>query len=497
MSNNRYIEFDSTYRNRNEWPLASEFEIPISQSGRKGQYDALDPVCLSTPLFAWSSNAFYRSSPSLDNIAGLVANPATFPVAYTDDPSILILETNFFQQLKNYYVNAVLELSQGGVKKYRRIIEYTFLGITTVGAPPVELAQVTLSSPLPDGYIVPGTTTFIIYDPTDISDTSNPQFFIPAGRIQKNAYNSYLLYNETQNQYRKVSGYNFDTHLLTVDTTGSVSATSTSGPITGWGLTDNYSLRKEAPNYPTLNGTNPVVVSATTSVITISGTNPSSDDYYKNCALRILPASGTYEYDLTSPNGDSRIITSSTYSAGNLTLTVSPAFGSAPVVGTDVEILFFSYDNLNPFTYTGSLVSQQQMVCYEIELLNVILPNETLAVGEGGRIAFYPYVYVEISNVSAAEARLKNIIYSNNPNAVKVTFRVPIDDVINPIISNYVRVDGDGMVQTIKFKPNDNLFFRVTLANGESYETILPEYYSPSPPNPSAQISAAFSIRRL
>jgi len=41
MSNNRYLEFDSTYRNRNEWPLASEFQIPISQSGRKNNTDAI------------------------------------------------------------------------------------------------------------------------------------------------------------------------------------------------------------------------------------------------------------------------------------------------------------------------------------------------------------------------------------------------------------------------------------------------------------------------
>lgn len=496
MSNTRYIEVDSTYRNRNEWPLASEFQIPISQSGRKGQYDTLDPVCISSPLFAWSSNSFDKGFTNYF-ISGLVADPTAYSISYTSDPSIFILEGSLFQQLKNYYNNCVIEFQNPpGASIKRRILEYTYLGIYEAGPPAVELVQVTLSSSLPDNFIVPGTTIFTINDPTDLLDTNNPYFFIPAGRIQNNAYTGYLLYNETQRQYRKVTGYNFDTHLLKVDTSGST--TVNSGPVSGWTATDNYSLRKEAPYYPVLNGTYPQVqAGSTASTIIINGTSSTSDDYYKNFALRLLPLS--YSYNLSSPYGESRIITSSTYNSGTneLTLTVSPAFGAAPGAGTEVEILLFSYDNYNPFTYTGSLVSQQQMVCYEVELLNVILPNETLAVGEGGRIAFYPYVYVELSNVSAAEARLKNIIYSNNPNAVRVTFRVPIDDVINPIISNYVRVDGDGMVQTIKFKPNDNLYFRVTLANGESYETILPEYYSPSLPNPSAQISAAFSIRRL
>ena len=130
-------------------------------------------------------------------------------------------------------------------------------------------------------------------------------------------------------------------------------------------------------------------------------------------------------------------------------------------------------------------------------MLNVVLPNETLTVGAGGRIAFYQYVYVELSNVSAPGAGLKNIIYSNNPNATTATFRAPIDDIPNPLISSFIKLDGNGMVQTIKFKPNDNLYFSVRLSNGQIYNTIIDETLSPSSPNPRAQISAMFSIRRL
>jgi hypothetical protein len=52
------------------------------------------------------------------------------------------------------------------------------------------------------------------------------------------------------------------------------------------------------------------------------------------------------------------------------------------------------------------------------------------------------------------------------------------------------------MIQTIKFKPNDNLYFRVTLSTGETYNTILEEYFSPMAPNPRAQITALFGFRR-
>lgn len=162
-----------------------------------------------------------------------------------------------------------------------------------------------------------------------------------------------------------------------------------------------------------------------------------------------------------------------------------------------VNLLPFSYDNLNPFVYSGSIVSQQEMVCYEIELLNLILPNATLDVGVGGQISYYPYVYVELQNVSGSGSHLKNIIYSNNPNATSMLFRVSVDDVPNPSNSSFIKIDGDGARQTIKFKPNDNLRFSVRLQNGEIFKTTLPEFFSPSQPNPRSQISAYFSIRRI
>ena len=56
MSNTRYIEVNSTYRDRNLWPLAAEFEIPISQTGTKSISNAIDPVSLSMPIFSWTGN---------------------------------------------------------------------------------------------------------------------------------------------------------------------------------------------------------------------------------------------------------------------------------------------------------------------------------------------------------------------------------------------------------------------------------------------------------
>ena len=204
-----------------------------------------------------------------------------------------------------------------------------------------------------------------------------------------------------------------------------------------------------------------------------------------NSALSSAPSLGTV-FSITSGKLASQFPYILTSNTGLVTL-MNPTF----------VILPFSYDNLNPFVYTGSLVSQQELVCYEVQLLNLVLPNVILGTASGSLVSFYPYVYVALQNVTSAGAGLSNIIYSNNPNSTKVLFRAPIKDVPNPVNSTFIKIDGSGMVQTIKFRPNDTLFFGVYLPNGEIFTTILDETMSPLPPNPVIQISACFSIKRL
>jgi hypothetical protein len=165
--------------------------------------------------------------------------------------------------------------------------------------------------------------------------------------------------------------------------------------------------------------------------------------------------------------------------------------------GNWLQLLTFNRDNEYPLNYTGSTVSQNQMVCYEIELISLILPNLPLDNTIGGLIAFYPYLYVELSNATAPSGGTPGIIYSNNPNARRALFRVAIDDTPTPVISKFIKVDGDGAVQTVKFKPNDNLRLHVYLQNGTLFETQTKDTTPPSFPDPFVQISAEFSIRRL
>jgi hypothetical protein len=534
MSNARYIEINSTYRDRTIWPLAAEFEIPISQTGTKSIKTAVDPVSLAMPIFSWSSNNLTINGTS--NISGYIGSVATVPsacgnICYSSDISSLIIACpNPLQQLRNYYSSLVINDTTAGSGVARRITTSYYLGYSSGNY----RMQINLGSPYSDNTNLGDVIQ--INDPTDFSDTSNPLIFVPNGALQENAYHKYILYNETCNQYRPILQYDNITDIIQLNTTTSSTSTYSSGPITvgagNWQTTDNFSLRQQPPMIPLPGGVNPTIlntvtynvpgtfpivtktISTSSNLIIITGATLSTiENFYKNEFLRVLPYGDVntnptdprYEYDPTPTNNQARRITGyNYYEDSTIPGTYYGVFNVYPEfnlynngIGASIEILQYSFDNFNPFIYTGSLVSQQEMVCYEMQMISLTMPNAILAVGQGGRIAFYPYVYVQISNVSAAGAGLKNIIYSNNPNSTNVIFRAPIYDVQNPLNTPFVRVDGEGMTQTIKFKPNDNLYFRVSLSTGETYKTILEEYFSPASPNPYAQITALFSFKRI
>ena len=494
MSNTRYLEIDSTYRNRNDWPLPCQFEIPISQTGRKNINNALDPVSISVPLQVWTSNNFNLiHSNTVTGKIILASTPTLNSIGFSGDNFTCIIEGNIntFQQNSNYYRNCIIVDTTNQFQS--RITEYIYLYTNATS----DVALITLSSPFPDTVI--SGDFFKIVDPTDISDPNNPYIFVPVGSYQQDGYTSFILFDETVNEYRKIINYNQITNMLFLDTTGSTIDTVNSGPVTNWSVSDNFSIRKQAP-YINNSSSIKIQIGSTNCSLILNGLLISESNFYKGYSVRILPIqSGLYNFVLTPPiNESSNIVNSSYDTITNLTtLIVEPPFTAVPVTDSLIEIMTFSYDNLYPFVYTGSLVSQQEMVCYEIQLLNLVLPNSILMTGDGGRIAFYPYVYVQLSNVSTPGAGLKNIIYSNNPNSTNATFRAPIYDIQNPLISSFIKIDGDNMNQTIKFKPNDNLFFTVYMSNGEIYQTGFLDTKSPAIPNPKCQISALFSIKRL
>lgn len=193
----------------------------------------------------------------------------------------------------------------------------------------------------------------------------------------------------------------------------------------------------------------------------------------------------------SGPATDSCILLTTNYS--------SPVPGGAAgtVDSVSWEIQRFVTDTSVDLNYTGSIVSQQNSSCYQVRLQNVVLPNTVLNSDYGGLAAFHPYIYVQLTNGTDSSGRQVGVLYSNNPNAVTATFKASLDDIPTPIISRFIKVDGDNSTQTIKFKPNDSLVFRVFFGNGETFTTLTADNAPPEYPNPLLQISALFQIERL
>ena len=855
-----YLDIDSSYRNRNLWPIPGQFEIPISQTGDKGKGYALDPVCLSEPVAVWSCNGLTTSQPTTFQLYGVISPPQIYGnVGYSQTGTTLTIVftdeyNNSVQTKEDYYVGMVIWILTQ--TEFSRITSYTYIG--NDGSIPSNYSQALIT--VSDAITFAFGNTFVITDPSDLSNSNYPLLFVPNGKTEDNGYLNYILYCETNNDYRAVTLYdsiykyisckpwtnisnptfqqygNFcirkeppvfpeqlePSQFVSTDSTNSSVKVTISGSCSLSQITDFYkydflrirpyrtpinpvtvviggqnlsgdtgdimaygvnginwtensnplnqeinSIINNGPNSSSLlwvatGASNPFTktyvysTDGETWTLPVSsnpfGNNTGLGSFYfnnlwfigaailtlpnatKTFAITSDPISGPWTNDCnplgtpfaSSGNGSGGVVyginvtvdntnsnlyriivvgynatnssikrisygifnpslltltwgqpTTDPFSGGvgigvssnsyisiavgynstrtvciavsydsgtswtnsidnpfsggecrgvswngsywvavgynsNLTVTaarsedglnwvssVTNPFGgigtginvawvgsywvavggpttnniqTTPVVatspdgstwtvnstysnlfigrtisvynsntfenigiynqnltsqsrqiisytndaataifnvyppfsGTDlfttvnsytIEVEAFSYDNFNPFTYTGTLVQQQS--CYEFELINLILPNFTLSSGEGSKIAFYPYVYVILSNVSSAGSHLKNILSSNNPNAVKVIFKVPIYDVQDPITTPFVRLVSGNMIQTIKFKPNDNLFFSVLLPNGDIFNTLLPEAYSPEIPTAKSQVSATFRFRRI
>jgi hypothetical protein len=73
-------------------------------------------------------------------------------------------------------------------------------------------------------------------------------------------------------------------------------------------------------------------------------------------------------------------------------------------------------------------------------------------------------------------------------------FRAPIDDVQLQSASLFLKIDGDGTVQTVYFDPSRAIGFSVKLSDGTIFQTDDVDTSGPVHPNHLLQISATFSL---
>lgn len=506
--NRRYLEIYSANRNREQFPNMAQFDILFGASRNVDNPTmSYDPV-LRGPIYnTWQGG---------QGVSGVTGISVGVLKAGSTDALPLLRQTNgnpiqgllfgptgptMLSSVNNYLQGYGFEdlTNPGPTGQGRLITNYT-----------PQAASITLNTALSASS--PGHS-YIIYDP------SNPSLMhIPTvdglGNVilsYQEAYNGYYIVDENLSNgstivSRKIIAYDYITQIATLES-----------PFpTTWEARHFFTLRKTLPSEKMriigITGGQVELPSDVASPIT----NYYRGNYMYNTTMgSYTGATGTYINTFT-PNGNNQAFYISYYggesgiSATNLHGTIYPycaslisSAGSTIIPGTYVgptgnnviNIVNFDHDNCSPLIYNGGLVTQNESVCYEIALINLSLPNVVLKTGS--RIAFYPFVYVQLTNISAPATSSGIQFYTNNPDAYNALFQAPVTDISNPVNSSFLKIDGGAMTQTIKFKPNDSLRFSVFLPNGELFEPVMPDNPSPFEPNVLLQIDAMFSIRRL
>lgn len=512
----KFLELDSTYRNRNADPNPADFTVNISQYGIKGQQNAVDPVSNAYPQIVFSPQQYTNTN--LNNFFGnftLLLPPSTPNTLYLQYTPLSegrpVLPTT-----KDFFVGLDIVHNEGTPKQYRRISEWECIqNITST-----QIFKATVDSPFTS--FTPGisaTLAIPIYQ-------TYPLYFLPASLCIPDYYNKFYLQNQTRTfysgnavppttlktvpapEYASIIDFDRDSHYASA---GPLIA----GNLNNWLATDTYVIRKEIP-----------IVSSILQYDSVSNTSVKvGNNFFKTTAPNTLTNSFINFYSLSGTSntnvnakiigsagtttwGQQIIVTDATEPTVEVvkndgtievvyldTLILSSALPSIAKTNDLFEILQFSNDNCSPFVYTGTMSSNSQPVSYDMTLNSLTLPNRLLQ--NGGRIAYYPYVYVIIENISTTGGNPKNMIYSNNPNTYKAVFRAPITDMNHPAVTPFVKLNGNGMKQTMVFKQNDDMSITILLPNGEVFKTEENDTTNGNSPNPVLQISAVFSMERI
>lgn len=465
-----FLEVDSTYRDRNQYPNPGKFSV-ISQSSvlRTDKTVGGDVVCNSAPIAYWTSHLVDPATAGPTLTCTIDETDATNFVAGVTAPNSLIIVSAEMQETNGYYNGLVLNNTTIGI--LRRIKSYTYLG-NNGGSD--DRALVILEEPYPDTFNTGDTV--VIKDPSDFSVTDHAIIFVPNGREGDNAYAGYSIYNESNDSIYEITKYNGITKTIILEGT----------TISGWTEQDNFSIRRTRPENKNSAGSLLKVAanSTTTDVNIINGSTVQND--YEGDYMRIIPVTGeVYPVRETAPIGQMRKIKRYTYFDGIARSVVDP-FGDTPPENANIEILRFSRNN--PSGLNGNIPHST----WEVRLVNVALPNKELASGTGRRINYYPFVYIELSSGSSNSRS----IVSNNPYSTTATFRCVIRDTTEPSKSAFINIDGDGTTQYLDIDPRQGINFAIRLPNGDYWELSSSDTTSPQEPNFLLQISALFQFSK-
>jgi len=466
----KYLEVDSTHRNRKEFPNPAQFNLLSNQKASTNAITAVDPVCLSNPIITYTTV-------NIDN--NLISNSIPDAKSNSTTDAVFWFKKNVRphnprhpSRISNYYRGCEILLRIAGVDVGRIVVNsWDYLSTRDLGdGNPLDLFRVSYSPPI-DSLQFPLIDYVKLSAPTQLGIGLA---FIPLGSLTSQAYKDWFLWNEVKKAGRKIIAYDGANAIASVDSNTFIDP---------WSDNFNIGLRKELP----LVCCRQILVGSTPRVIKTNIRSTESGIYIGDF-LRISDRRVWEDNDIDIQNETRQIID---YNKDG-TITIDSPFSVLPLPGTDMEILQFSYDNYEPFVYTGTNI--QTEACYEVQLIHLILPN--LGVEGGGVIQSYPYFYVEFQNYSTTGGGTWNVMYSNNSVSSNKLFRVPVTDISSPSLNSFVTLDKCYMSQIMKLKPDSSFKFGVYLPDGTPFQTIISDTVSPSAPNPNVQISALFSLRK-
>jgi hypothetical protein len=460
MNKERYLEINSAHRNRQQFPFPSYFDVPFafSQPNDKGIY-AKDPVLNGMIYFS------YKHSTPLDE--GVVGNGST--------DSLIVLKSNNINMpiLPDYYTGCIIMISTPSGIQTRTVNDYSPSLLSII--PRVSFNGISPSQP----YVI-----------IDFSTREFVHFIVPdkdANHIDllldDQSCTGYYIVDETLSYgtnivARLVNYYDYSIRYAYYD----------KEMPPEWQSTDSYTIRKSLPNEKWTLST-PYTLEGGFLYITLPTLASGTQNFYKGMYVYFYTSDQVYStYYIVAYDGFMRRL--KCHMNPSQDIQTNPI----PSTGDTINIVTFSHDNYSPLNYIGSMVSINETVCYEVAILRLILPNVPLRTG--ARIAFYPYVYVELTNITSPTGASQNIFYSNNPESGRALFIVPSRDMVAPINSHFVKLIGRTR-QTIKFKPNDSFRFSVYLPTGELFLPSQDDLMSPYDPNYRLQIEAIFAIKRL
>lgn len=495
----KYLEIDSTYRNRNLYPNPGSFIVNIAQGSGKTQLNATDPVSNAyTDIKFFPSN---YNNLTFKLVVASGANPPYPEIASSSKTTLVFILTkaNTFPielfKLPNSFSGLVLSSKQTNNYILRRILESTFLNTRDAGGGNFDnYFLMEIDNPIPDD-MLQATTTFTVYDPSTITTPDTSYFFIPTSVGIDNFYQNYVVYNRIRLNYATIISFDGTTHVAGLSNISDL----------GWTLSDIYEVKRAPPQFVgnltvgLSNIANSVNLGVETSPNFINSFLEIIAGSVDILVYKIIAIVGTYK----DKYGSTVYTTNLQEMSAFTNYVVVDKYDIENVLGLQYQFLQYSYDNTNGFKYTGSMVSVTQPSAYELTLNSICLPNIPL-VG-GGNVWQYPFVYVEIENVSSSSSNSSNIIYSNNPNSNKAVFKVPIVNITNPETYPFLTYNGNGVAQTITIKPNSDMKFTVRLPNGNIFTPFDPTNSNPpvydtsygQAPDTQKQLSVLISFEKV